>query len=150
MICGCRGTFAPETLATYALACAKRTAAISKEGTDELDDCLRWSVDATASDMGVYANLILTPVTMCATELAEAYLETVPPGELGADTIEWHVLGSPERIGDGLLSHILDLAKPDNSWDTQVLRRDFGEKYGECRELYKEQLVEFGLADPED
>ena len=120
-----------------------------KEGTDELDSCLRWSVDHRVSEMGVYANLLLTPVTMCATELAEAYLETVPQGELGRDTIEWRMLNAPQNIGDGLLSRIIDLGKPEDSWDTRTLRRDFGEKYRECRELYEQQLIEFGLADPE-
>ena len=124
-----------------------------KEGTDELMTCLRQRVDERVRMMGVTANVLLTPVTMCATELAEAYVETLRgAGELGNDTIEWRVLGTEPWHNEGrgeFLAVLSTIARPED-YGSRIWRRDFGEKYGECLELYKEQLVEFGLADPEE
>lgn len=63
-----------------------------KEGTDELDDCLRLNIDDQLWSLGVYGYLLLTPFTRCATELLEAYYE-VAHEELGRATVPWAVLG---------------------------------------------------------
>ena len=125
-----------------------------KEGTDELNSCHKNVDYYYAYTMGLNANWLLTPVTTCVTEMADLYQdEGLPPTER-LDHIG-HVMAVLDTSdgGYGLLGLMRDVVRNNATnrarhWRT---REDaVGEKYRECRELHKEQLVEFGLADPEE
>ena len=125
-----------------------------KEGTEELDSCQE-DVNNSISAMGLYANFLLTPVTMCATEMAELHLEDHPELGSGPFALELRVLRNPgisTNYGDSLLSVLDAITQPESSSrrGVQFWKNNYEEKYGECRELYNEQLIEFGLADPEE
>lgn len=125
-----------------------------KQGTDQLDDCLD-DVAGRITTMGRYSHWQLTPVTMCAAELAESYIDLKyrDDSTFTFDSLDLLWLrnqfdrpNNPQAAID-LIATSEDEITGVYSYRFRNFPSDTMEKYRECRELYETALMESGLSD---
>lgn len=120
-----------------------------KEGTDQLDDCLSSTLAWELREVGRHFHWALTPLTICATELAESYREA----NFDPD-YPYHPVGILINRSSGFSAHsvrdAMEIVARHNHDDfVPNFPPSVLDKYRECRELFQAELMDYGLADPE-